>query len=448
MSFYHVLPSNAAPQTFPNNHASSFSIPLDNPYNLSGQWEVAMMNMSYTGCVNTFHHDTFTMSYKPDLKTRLLKTPAPVSWSIPPKKTLADMLLVINESLKGVLRLNMLNEHHCQWNLVASNLFVVLSRSIAEAVKLEQDVLTPWDKNVSNWFPFTSTTPMPKDASITFVPLNYNHDSIEVKAANETLTPKQLVSRFNARIANASLMEKSDSLRVSVKEHVILFTTPLRRFLAYHQSGVHVKPPSHFYAPNVYMSMKEPWTVDVYALNRIEPHTSRLHETVTLPPISFQRRQDAVTFLNTHVLPNIKFTIDKQHYLQVAIDDANVSLTLSDTLRDIFAFDKNTITGVETYRATGVFSLTRRIHYLYVYSSVTDYVRIGNTEAPLLAVIPFSVSSSCDILKEETFKNPMYIPVRHNSVSQVDIEIHDDAGALVPFVAEAVTSLRLHYRQI
>ena len=106
MSFYHVIPSNAAPNTFPNNHASSFSIPLHNPYNLSGQWEVAMMNMSYTGCVNTFHNDKVTVSHMTDLKTRILKTEYPVSWKVPQKKTLTDMLTEIKSVLKDILHLD------------------------------------------------------------------------------------------------------------------------------------------------------------------------------------------------------------------------------------------------------------------------------------------------------------------------------------------------------
>ena len=447
MSFYHVLPSNVAPNIFPNNHASAFSIPLDNPYTLSGQWEVAMMNMSYTGCVNTFYNDVLTINRKTDLKTRILKTATPVMWRVPQKKTLEEMFDAINQSLKTILKAD-IKEQRCTWKLESKDMFVILSPSLTKVTKLSQDVITSWDLDATSFSTINIKDAMPEDISVTFVPITYLHHDIEVKAENEALTIQQCVTRFNERVLTASMKEKSNTLQITGnKKDIIILSPELRQFVNYEQSGIYKKNPRRVYTANAFMSMSNPWKVSVYALHEIEQHTSPLMETVTLSPVSFQRRQDAVAFLNEHV-PHVKFAIDKKDYLQVAIADASLRLTFSDTLRDIFAFDQNTYSGIGTYKATGIFSLTRRIHYLYVYSSITDYVRIGNTEAPLLAVIPFSVSSSCDILKEETFKNPMYVPIRHTTVSQIDIEIHDDAGALVPFVSEAVTSLRLHYRQI
>ena len=445
MSFYHVLPSNVAPNTFPNNHASAFSIPLDNPYTLSGKWEVAVMNMSYTGCVNTFNHDELVVSYSTDLKTRVLKTQSPVTWKVPQKKTVGDMLGEIKTSLKGILDLDISNTQ-CAWKLKSDRLFVIMSPGLVNAVKLEQDVITPWDEKVRNVLHIHPKEDMPNDVSLTFVPLAYMHHTIDLKDADDTLTLQQLISIFNQRVPNASMSAQQDSARITVNNHVILLSSALKRFLNYEQSGIHKKAPTHTYGANV-MHMKEAWSVKIYVLATVTDHTSPLQETITLPPVSFQRQRDAVAYLNTHV-PKARFSVDGKTYLQMKLEGAETKITFSDTLRDIFAFDDNTYVGGDTHKATGIFSLTRRIHYLYVYSSITDYVRIGNTEAPLLAVIPFSVSSNCDILKEESYKNPMYIPMRHSTVSQIDIEIYDDAGELVPFVAEAVTSLRLHYRQI
>ena len=57
MSFYHILPSNVAPETYPNNTAASYTTALGNPYNLSGKWEVGITNISYSGCLKTFVKD-------------------------------------------------------------------------------------------------------------------------------------------------------------------------------------------------------------------------------------------------------------------------------------------------------------------------------------------------------------------------------------------------------
>lgn len=446
MSFYHVLPSNVAPNTFPNNHASSFSIPLEKPYNLSGKWEVAMMNISYTGCVNTFNHDTLSLHYKTDLKTRILKSETPVTWKVTQKKKLADMLHDIKTLLNGIISVEV-NGTQCKWKMESEDMFVIMSRALTKAVKLPQDVIVPWDQSVANLTAFNPADAMPDNVSLTFVPLKYKHISIEVKAANEKLSVQDLVSRFNARVPGATLTAVGSSLVAHVKENVVVFSSELSRFMNYGQSGIYQQSPGDRFTINHFINMREAWNVSVYSLDAVKDHTTPVEHIITLPPISFQRHRDAVTYLNAHV-PLVKFAIDAKDVLQFTIDEANVKLTMSDTLRDIFAFDKNTYKGAGTFKASGVFSLTRCIHYLYVYSSITDYVRIGNTEAPLLAAIPFSVNSMCEVLKEKEFKNPMYVPLRHTNVSQIDIEIHDDAGALVPFVAEAVTSLRLHYRQV
>ena len=71
---------------------------------------------------------------------------------------------------------------------------------------------------------------------------------------------------------------------------------------------------------------------------------------------------------------------------------------------------------------------------------------MGDTQAPLLAILPFN-AKECEPHRERTFKNPMYIGLARDHISQIDIEIRDDAGQLVPFHDDALTTLRLHFRK-
>ena len=68
---------------------------------------------------------------------------------------------------------------------------------------------------------------------------------------------------------------------------------------------------------------------------------------------------------------------------------------------------------------------------------------IGPYWPPLAPIGP----KSCRSLTEKVFKNPMYIPVRCDHISQIDIGIFDDAGKRIPFIMDTMTSLRLHFRQ-
>ena len=70
MDFYHVLPSNTSPDYFPNNNASEYSMPLDNPYVLSRNWEVGLMDITYSTCVNTFNNDKLTVTEMVSLTER------------------------------------------------------------------------------------------------------------------------------------------------------------------------------------------------------------------------------------------------------------------------------------------------------------------------------------------------------------------------------------------
>ena len=73
--------------------------------------------------------------------------------------------------------------------------------------------------------------------------------------------------------------------------------------------------------------------------------------------------------------------------------EKDLEVTLSDNLRDMFAFDQNTLSGNGTFSVSDVFSSSRRMHYLYIYSSISGYARIGDTEAPALVMISFQCLS-------------------------------------------------------
>ena len=175
----------------------------------------------------------------------------------------------------------------------------------------------------------------------------------------------------------------------------------------------------------------------------------RTTKIITLPPVSFEKESEAIRFINEKVNDKrITFSCNATKHVTLNITDQTLKITFDDTLRDIFAFDQNTYSGALTCEASDLFSLNRRIQYLYIYSNITDFVRVGNTEATLLGIVPFLKEKGCSLFKERIFKSPMYIRVIRDHISQIDIAIYDGAGQLVPFVNNSVTSLRLHFRQI
>ena len=123
-----------------------------------------------------------------------------------------------------------------------------------------------------------------------------------------------------------------------------------------------------------------------------------------------------------------------------------VKLRLSNDVRDILAFDQNVFAHKGEYIASGVISLTRRINYMYIYSNIGELVRIGDTEAPLLAVLVYN-PKLCQMMSEVVFKNPTYVRVKQHVVNLIEIGIYDETGQVVPFHRDAITSIQLHFRR-
>ena len=78
-------------------------------------------------------------------------------------------------------------------------------------------------------------------------------------------------------------------------------------------------------------------------------------------------------------------------------------------------------------------------HVVFIICIFIDYVRIGNTEAPLLAVTPFA-TGECKFSKDKAFKS-LYMWYIYYHISQTDIEIYNGAGELVPFVSDNLIPL-------
>lgn len=453
MSFYHVLPSNVAPETFPHNRASSFSTPITNPYTLSGKWEVALMNITYSGCVNTFHNDKIIVEKPFNLQDHLEKNQTPIRVQLTTSTAIQDIVQDINQKLADIVKVDLTKEYGT-WTILNPNVCIVLSSSLRQRFGLTNDVISSWDKSSSNYYPFTNETIKNSDHNIVIVPLNYNKTTIQIKEANENISLETFISRVNEKLKDILHIYLHDSAHFVIEKlnddnFLTLCSTKLHHMLNFRQAGMFAKDATRFFSHDFSSHFKSEFFIDILHVVPIQEVSSKLHVPITLPSRSFKRIKDVVPYLNDKLKDyHVAFSLNKSNTLQLVITDKETSIIFSDTLRDMFAFDQNRYTGNGFFRASDTFSLTRRIHYLYIYSNISDYVRIGNTKAPLLAVIPFNVDACQDLLVEKSFKMPMYVPLIKEHISQIDIFIYDGAGELVPFSSDAVTSLRLHFRQV
>ena len=456
MSFFHVLPSNVAPDTFPRNHASSFSTPISNSYELSGKWEVALMNITYSGCINTFHNDHMCVEKNFSLKEKLETSDKAIRVKFSSLLSTHDLVKDINKKFEGVATLTLDDEgHYCTWKVVKPEVCLLLSIPLRKRFRLWQDVFTTWDKLPNNyhWWKIVSKTEVDEDYHIIAFPPSYNKTTVLMKERNEMISVAECVTRFNERFKDIFQMKIVDKVKfVMTKLHentVVVFSPELVKMLNFRHAGGCEKGDYQYNNYRLDNVFKASWKVYLYHLNNIEDADEKMTIPITFPPQSFKEETGAVSYLNKIMNnSNISFALLKSKTLEMEIKNDDVSVTFSDTLRDIFAFDQNTFKGKGTFKASDTLSLSRRIRYLYIYSNLSDYIRIGDTQAPLLAVIPFNQEKCVNLLQEKVFKLPMYVSVIRNPISQIDIAIYDGAGELVPFATDAVTSIRLHFQQV
>ena len=469
MDFYHVLPSNTSPNYFPNNNASEYSTPLDNPYDLAGNWEVALTDLTYSTCINTFNNDKMVVEETCSLKACLQRSNRAYKVMLPVPtnrynidKARKEMAGFITTSFEGLLQVTITSDAKwCDWKLLTKDYYFILSEDIRIMYQFWVDGLTPWDESYRNWakLKYQNVPTTASDLYIIIVPVKSNEfqtvASYTLKDVNETITAEQLLERFERKVpqtvAKFTLTTENNHFclyKLHNDNHMILVNKPLRSTLTYRRASMFHKAYQK-YRSFYFTDKSKEWVFTIITFKDIPIFRKELKRTITLPSQSFEKEDNAMTFINNKVNDDrIKFSCDTTtKRITLNINDKSLTLTVDDNLRDIFAFDNNSYSGILNYTAKRSFSLHRCIQFLYIYSNLCKHVHIGNTEAPLIGIVPFSQDNKCSLLKQKTFKTPMYIHVSQDRISQIDIAIYDGAGQLVPFVADAVSTLRLHFRQ-
>ena len=456
MSFYHVLASNTSPATFPNNHASEFSTPVTNPYMLEGFWEVGLLNITHSNCIKTFNNEVIYWQQNTSDLTKILKART-IKLSIAETKKKDDvipsLLRLINEKLKGIVKLTeSKNYDYVEWKMQSKEHVLMLSSDLKTWFGI-LDVITPHDSYPSNYYPIKDQSEIKSNLSITVIPTSTALKKIVIKKVNEIISIKEMIKRFNERVQYDGkplaklVLDKNKThieLRKFENEYIIVTSEGLHRALSHRQSGAYRAMTHRFWGNDLKKNFKEEFSVSIFTAQST-PYDNIIRSGILLHPKFFRKSEQVIIYLNEKFEKRgVSFSC-KDDIATVSLDEG-VTIEFDDVVRDILAFDSNRYEGKRDVVASGKLSLTRRINYLYVYSNITDYIRVGDIEAPLLAVFPLN-PKSCGLLSENNFKTPMYIPVNANRISQIDIAIYDDNGKLIPFHEDATSMLRLHFKQ-
>ena len=92
---------------------------------------------------------------------------------------------------------------------------------------------------------------------------------------------------------------------------------------------------------------------------------------------------------------------------------------------------------------------------MFVYSNLVKYQMVGDTEAPLLGIVPITAQPMRSLYgtahQYYAFSPPYYIPVLRTQFDTIEIPMNTDWGAQFPFSDDPSTSnkafCRLHFRK-
>ena len=134
MDFHHFLPSNTSPEYFPHNNASQFSTPVDDPYDLVGDWEVALMDVTFSSCIKTFNNDKMSIEENFTFKGFLEEAGCPVKVLLPvnPALSMANesreyYATILTDKLKPFLSMTYEPHKKTEWKFLTNKYYFILS---------------------------------------------------------------------------------------------------------------------------------------------------------------------------------------------------------------------------------------------------------------------------------------------------------------------------------
>ena len=82
---------------------------------------------------------------------------------------------------------------------------------------------------------------------------------------------------------------------------------------------------------------------------------------------------------------------------------------------------------------------------MYIYSDICEYQLIGDSQAPLLGILP--IDGHHKQQRYWSFVPPYYIGVTRAFLSEIELRICTDTGDLLPFTNDSTVVVRIHFRK-
>ena len=431
MSSFSLTLDSKPNSTFPNNHASKFSTLLDS--SLEGQWEVGVSEFDYVPRVH-FPKNAKLDVYQDKIQEHVLAATKPIQVYLNGMPSLLHVLKYIQATFKDILKLER-TKQNWSWHVTNPHYIVVLSNTLRHAVKLWQDVLTPWDKNPSSYAPVDVTQAMGASFLI-FIPASAKHETHVLKAQNELISCDILIKRLNKHV-NVDYDESVLRLE-NTKQSVIVFTPNMP--LPWRQSGVHTNYLRYPWNGDCHVNVKEEWTMKVYSLQDMTiGDGNKLESSIS---IVYKAMDDVKKFMfNLRHITKMDISLRYDNHVIVRMKDLTRHIIINDAMREVLGFKESMFLAPYTYVSQRPLSLTGNVQHVFVHASSVAPSPFNNKEERILFSQPFDMA-----VKVTKCPYPTYLPFDHES-RQIDITLFDQCGRQLLLDSKAVTRIKLHFQK-
>lgn len=409
--FYVVLPSNNT--TSDDNTPSKYITTFDTPIYLdsTSQWEVGLIELNFKNSIKTIQDDYLIMTKKITGNSYLPKDIVKNEFSKHNYVFLTlfwhdDLVKTFTYSNKGWKAVEVIesenilfpqDEHKGYFSFTLKNKKVVLT-NLSEC-----KITLTIPKFLALMFGFEKLTGTPKNPLI-YDKLKKETVTLKTINPNETLTSpeKPIINHYND-IAN-------------------------RFFIVVHPSDE---------------------SATTYSI-KFEHFTGKVERKLELHPGTYISAKKLEDELNKD--PDIKSTFtfkydDKLNRFDLITHNANATLKMYKGLNDVLGFKNSEFSfNQKPYKSEMEVSLLRGINSMFLYCDCCEFIRVGNTQAPLLRSIAFN-SKLYGEMVHMNYINPIYIKVNKTFIDKIELMLCDAAGDLVPF-AEGLTVVVLHFKRV
>lgn len=419
MSFYVTLPSNASMDIFPLNKQASFTTKLAEEINFTSDYEVALVEISYSPYFLTELGNIIVTQYFNDFYENNKQ-----SISIP---------ISITEQLSAEEFINLLNESMSKKINFEENLYKYFSyfkRSV------DFDLDTRYSLNTQKKLKEDYILELYKTPE-----LDSNYHLIDYEHSAYASDFKNLINEANY---DKNLMKWSFTkdqvvaLNKKFKLHIFLVTEKFYN-LNYFDQELNIK-------------IDEIKTIDIsntafadfkdFGVDNLNPSSNLKYLFVDLDKKG--------TYVNFYEIP--KFQIEKaishRKTLVKITQDEKIKvdmLLVTDKLANIFLESNYGVLNRDNLYVMD--SYVKTINYAIINTDVIKNQYFGDVSSQILKIIPIKSKTDSEVVT--FFDNLHYIPVSKNRINTINIEIHDLNGKLIKFEDKfTFIILKLHFRKI